>query len=656
MKLPTITLKWQLIGMCISLVAIPVIALGVLSYRASKQEVYSLIEEKLREQVLMVSSHLKTAIDLTQERVNYNLKVAHELFYASGQATLNEQENVTWNVIHSITNEKTAVSIPSMNVGGAPVTDMSNSHSIVDHIQSQVGGTATIFQTIPQGLLRISTNVLQADGSRAVGTYIPTDSPVYQTIMQGKMFQGRAFVLNTWYQTAYEPIRDPQGAIIGALYVGQPEASKAILDALSSIVVGKTGYITVINMQGEYVLSRQRKQDSETIIDTQDADGRFFVRDWTQQAPTLGQGEVIIDYYPWLNPGERYARPKIIAYTYFAEWKWLIGSTAYIDDFLDSLNHIRNITIGVSLGAIGLGALAAYWFALNMAAHFKRLMTGMEKVAHGDLAVTLQTTHRRDEIGVLTYSLQDMITTLRSIVTRIKEGADKVTSGSQELRARSHEIERGAHEQASAATQASSFMEHMVANIRHNAEHAHQTEELSLQVTSDAQESGQAVIEVLNAVRKITKETAGIKEIARQTRMLSLNATIEAVRAGDLGAGFGVVAEEVRALAERSQGAAATISELADVIVALSENAGDRLLGLIPRIQETSELVEFISQASQQQQEQADQVNTALHQLDEVIHENSMMAEKLTHLAEELAEQADQLQHSVDFFGKETIA
>lgn len=653
MKLPTITLKWQLIGMCIALVAIPVIALGVLSYRTSKQEVHSLIEEKLREQVLMMSSHLKTAIDLTQERVNYNLKVAHEVLHASGQATLNEQENVTWNVIHPTTNEKTTISIPTMNIGGAPVTDMQNSHKIVDHIQSQVGGTATIFQTIPQGLLRISTNVRQADDSRAVGTYIPTDSPVYQSIMQGEMFQGRVFVLNTWYQTAYEPIRDPQGAIIGALYVGQPEASKAILDALSQIQVGKTGYIIVVNMQGEYILSKGREQDGETIRDAQDANGRFFIREWTQHAPNLRRGEVVIDNYPWLNPGERRARMKIIAYTYFAEWQWLIGSTAYIDDFFDSLERIRNITIGVSLAAIVIGAFVAYWFAVNMVAHFKRLMTGMEKVAHGDLAVTFETT-RRDEIGVLTHALQEMIAILRGIVTRIKEGADKVTSGSQELRARSHEIERGAHEQASAATQASSFMEQMVVNIRHNAEHAHQTEELSLQVTSDAQESGQAVIEVLNAVRKITKETAGIKEIARQTRMLSLNATIEAVRAGDLGAGFGVVAEEVRALAERSQTAASTISELADVIVALSENAGDRLLGLIPRIQETSELVLSISQASHQQQAQADQVNTALHQLDEVIHENSILAEKLTHLAEELAAQADQLQHSVDFFGNGT--
>ncbi|GAK49811.1 chemotaxis sensory transducer [Candidatus Moduliflexus flocculans] len=649
MKLPIITLKWQLIGMCVSLVALPVIVLGLLSYRASEQEIYSLVAEKLREQVLMVSNHLKTAIDLTQERVNYNIKVARELFYASGQAALNEQKQVTWTLVEQTSVEPTIITIPTMEVGGVCVTDMYNAHHLVDHIQSQVGGTATIFQTIPQGLLRISTNVRHADGSRAVGTYISTDSPVYQTVMRGETFHGRAFVLNTWFQAVYEPIRNSQGAIIGALYVGQPEASKAILDGLSTIVVGKTGYLIVVNMQGEYILSKGREQDGEKIIDTQDAGGRFFVREWTQNAQNLGPGEVAIDTYPWLNPGERRTRMKIIAYAYFAEWQWLIASTAYVDDFFDNLTRIRNITVAVSLAAIVFGTAVAYGFAANMAAHFKRLMTGMERVAQGDLTVTVQTT-RRDEIGVLTHGLQDMIATLRDIVARIKEGAEKVASGSQELRARSHDIERGAHEQSNAATQALSSMEQMVTNIRHNAEHARQTETLALQVTSDAQESGQAVLEVLNAVRKITNETAGINEIARQTRMLSLNATIEAVRAGDFGAGFGVVAEEVRALAERSQGAAATISELSDVIVALAEDAGDRLLGLIPRIQETSELIRSISQASTQQHDQADQVNTALHQLDLVIHENSMMAETLTLLAEELAEQADHLQRSVDFF------
>ncbi len=650
MKLPTITLKWQLIGMCIFLVAIPVITLGILSYRTSKHEVYALIEEKLREQVLMVSNHLKTAIDLTQERVNYDLKVAHEMLYASGHATLEPQERMTLKIVDQVTNAQTITAIPVMKIGDVRISDLFTMHEVVDLIQSIVGSSSTVFQVIPEGLLRISTNMRNLDGSRAIGSYIPTDSPVYQAIMRGETFQGRAFAVKSWYQTAYEPIRDQQGAIIGALYVGVPEASQAILDALSRIIVGKTGYITVLNMQGEYILSKQREQDGKIIIDAQDANGRLFIQEWIEHAPTLQQGDVAIDYYPWINPGERQARMKIIAYAYFSEWQWVIASTAYVDDFLNSLAHIRNITICVSFAAIVFGAFAAYGFAVNMATHFERLMTGMGRVAHGDLTVTIRTT-RRDEIGVLTHTLQEMIATLRQIVARIKDGADKVTSGSQELRARSHDIAQGAQNQASAATEASSFMEQMIVNIRHNAEHARQTEELSVQVTSDAQESGQAVIEVLNAVRRITKETSGIKEIARQTRMLSLNATIEAVRAGDSGAGFGVVAAEVRALAERSQGAAATISELSDVIVALAENAGDRLLGVIPRIQETSKLVESISQASSQQQDQADQVNTALHLLEAVIHDNSTLAEKLTHLAEELAEQADQLQRSVDFFG-----
>ena len=185
---------------------------------------------------------------------------------------------------------------------------------------------------------------------------------------------------------------------------------------------------------------------------------------------------------------------------------------------------------------------------------------------------------------------------------------------------------------------------------RRNAEHANQTGQLAVQVTADARESGQAVIEVLDSMRKITKEISSIREIARQTRMLSLNATIEAARAAESGKGFGVVAAEVRALAERSQGAAATITEVTENIVTLAESAGERLISLIPRIQETSDLIQEMSQANSRQQENIAQVNGALQQLDRVIQENALMGGALAEIAEELARQAHELQSIVEVF------
>ena len=649
MRIRAISLKWQLIAICVFLVTIPVVTLGTLSYQTFKREIYTSVEQKLQEQVLLISNHLKTAIDLTQERVNHDLKWAHEMLYSTGAPALDERQQMTLTVTHQVTKEQRVITIPILTFGGTPVVDMIRTSTLVDRIQAQVGVTSTIFQVIPDGLLRVSTNVLDEKGARAVDTYIPADSSIYQTIMRGKSYFGRAYVIKEWHQTAYEPMTDAQGKIIGAFYVGVPEAPQKILENLAQIVIGNTGYVTILNTNGDYILSRKRERDGENILEAHNASGRFFVRDWVKKALTLRSGETCIDYYSWQNEEERQERLKIIAYTYFADWGWVIGSTSYIDDFMESVARIRVMTIIVSAAAIVMGSGAAYLFAATIARHLARLMTSMEEVAQGNLTAAIQTT-RRDEIGTLTVTLKQMVGKLREVVTHIKQGAKTVASGSQDIRSRAHDIAQGAQEQASASTQVFATMEQMEAAVRRNAEHANQTGQLAMQVTEDARESGQAVIEVLDSMRKITKEISTIREIARQTRMLSLNATIEAARVAESGKGFGVVAAEVRALAERSQGAAATITEVTESIVTLAESAGERLISLIPRIQETSDLIQEMSQANSRQQENIAQVNGALQQLDRVIQENALMGGALAEIAEELARQAHELQSIVEVF------
>ena len=171
-----------------------------------------------------------------------------------------------------------------------------------------------------------------------------------------------------------------------------------------------------------------------------------------------------------------------------------------------------------------------------------------------------------------------------------------------------------------------------------------------MKAAEDAQQSGQAVTETVQAMREIVKNVSIIEEIARQTRMLSLNATIEAARAQEGGKGFAVVAAEVRALAERSQTAANEISHLANSSATIAEHAGEMLKKLVPDIQRTAELIQEISAASREQKTGTGQINTAIQQLDQVIQQNSAVAEDIAATAEELASQAQQLQTVMTFF------
>jgi methyl-accepting chemotaxis protein len=193
-------------------------------------------------------------------------------------------------------------------------------------------------------------------------------------------------------------------------------------------------------------------------------------------------------------------------------------------------------------------------------------------------------------------------------------------------------------------------MEQMAANIRQNADNAMQTEKIAVKSSKDAQEGGAAVINTVKAMKDIAEKISIIEEIARQTNLLALNAAIEAARAGEHGKGFAVVASEVRKLAERSQSAAAEISDLSSSSVEVAEKAGEMLNQMVPDIQRTAELVQEIAAASKEQDTGAEQVNMAIQQLDQVIQQNASASEEMASTSEELSSQAEQLQDTIGFF------
>ncbi|PKN21502.1 MAG: methyl-accepting chemotaxis protein [Deltaproteobacteria bacterium HGW-Deltaproteobacteria-3] len=222
--------------------------------------------------------------------------------------------------------------------------------------------------------------------------------------------------------------------------------------------------------------------------------------------------------------------------------------------------------------------------------------------------------------------------------------ADNVTAASQELSSTAEEVSQGASEQAAAVEESTASVEEMSATIRQNRENAQQTEQIAVLAAKDTEESGKAVTQTVSAMKQIAAKISIIEEIARQTNLLALNAAIEAARAGEHGKGFAVVAAEVRKLAERSQQAAAEISELSASSVAVADKAGTMLAKIMPDIQKTATLVQEIAAASVEQSAGIDQISEGMQQLDTVVQQNSSVSEEMAATAEELSAQADELQ------------
>ncbi|MBF0589151.1 MAG: methyl-accepting chemotaxis protein, partial [Magnetococcales bacterium] len=294
---------------------------------------------------------------------------------------------------------------------------------------------------------------------------------------------------------------------------------------------------------------------------------------------------------------------------------------------LSELEEARSAAIMKVLGLLTISILiGGGLFSMVVRKYVQRpvmqISDGLQKFAQGDLSANVDVV-TYDEVGQAGEALNAAAAKLREVVGQVVTSSKLVAEGSEVLSTSSQTIAEGATEQAANIEETSSAMEQMSANISQNTDNATQTESIAGKAANDAREGGEAVTEAVTAMREIADKISVIEDIARQTNLLALNAAIEAARAGEHGKGFAVVAAEVRKLAERSQTAAGEIGSLSASSVNVAEKAGSMLSQLVPDIQKTAELVQEITASSREQSSGAEQINSAIQQLDQVIQRNA---------------------------------
>ena len=333
--------------------------------------------------------------------------------------------------------------------------------------------------------------------------------------------------------------------------------------------------------------------------------------------------------------------------------------------YLERAATAGNAALLISALTLGVGVLLALLIARTITQPIKQTAEAMGNIAEGEGDLTRRLDDGgRDELSELAHQFNAFVSRMQATLQDVSRSARDVFQTAGAIAQSSEDLASRSDEAAANLQQTSAAMEEIASTVAHSAESANQASALSAEASHVVEQGTASMRELETTMQQIDRASSRITDIvtlidgiAFQTNILALNASVEAARAGQHGLGFGVVAQEVRTLAERSQQAAREIRSVIDESVETSRLGTERvqqvshtMSNIMTSISNVNDVLGEISASAREQSSGVAEVNTAVTELDTVTQQNAAMVNQTSSSAAHMRQLAEHLNALIEAF------